>query len=55
MRVGELFGWADRSGVVLGTVGGPEWTALNPRLDGSELEANGVRWSIEGSEGNVDL
>jgi hypothetical protein len=55
MCVGELFGWADRSGVALGKVGGPEWAALNPRLDGSEIEANGVRWSIEGREGNVDL
>jgi hypothetical protein len=55
MRVGELFGWADRSGVVVGVFGGPEWAALNPRSDGSEVEANGVRWGIEGSEGNVDL
>jgi hypothetical protein len=55
MRVGGLFGWADRSGVMLGSVGGPEWAALNPRLDRGEVEANGVRCSIEGSEGNVDL
>jgi hypothetical protein len=55
MRVGELFGWADRSGVVLGEVGGPEWAALDPRLDGGEVEASGVRWSVKECEGNVDL
>ena len=43
------------SGVVLGTVGGPQWTALNPHMNGDDLVANGVRWSIEDSEGEVDL
>jgi hypothetical protein len=55
MRVGGLFGWADRSGVVLGSVGGPEWTALAPCMSGDDLEANGARWSIDQSEGDVDL
>jgi hypothetical protein len=55
LRVGELFGWADHRGVVIGAVGGPEWTALSPYLYGSDLEANGVRWSVEESEGDVDL
>jgi hypothetical protein len=55
LRVGELFGWADSSGVVLGTIGGPEWIALNPTMYGSELEAKGVRWSVDDSEGDVDL
>lgn len=55
LRVGDLFGWADRSGVLLGTVGGPEWIALSPRLYGSDFEANGVRWSVEESEGDVEL
>jgi hypothetical protein len=55
MRVGGLFGWADDSGVVVGDIGGPEWAALSPRLHGHDLEANGVRWNVEDSEGNVDL
>ena len=55
LRVGPQFGWADRSGVVLGTIGGPQWAALNPYLNGNDLVANGVRWSIEVSEGEVHL
>jgi hypothetical protein len=55
MRVGGLFGWADDSGVVVGDIGGPEWAALSPWMRGRDLEANGVRWNVEDSEGNVDL
>jgi len=55
LRAGALFGWADRSGVVVDTIGGPRWTALNPYLTGSDLTANGVRRRIEDSEGDVDL
>ena len=55
VRVGDLFGWADSSGVTLGTIGGPEWRALGPRMNGSDLEANSVRWSVVDSEGVVDL
>lgn len=55
LRVGAQFGWADSSGVVLDTVGGPQWAALDPHMNGSYLVANGVRWNIEDSEGDVDL
>jgi hypothetical protein len=55
LRAGPHFGWADRSGVVLDTIGGPQWTRLNPRVNGSDLVADGVRWRIEDSEGDVDL
>jgi hypothetical protein len=55
LRAGAQFGWADSSGVVLGTIGDAEWTALNAHVDGSDLVANGVRWSIEDSEGDVNL
>ena len=55
VRVGDLFGWADSSGVVLGTVGGPEWGALGVNANGSDLEVNGVRWNVVDSEGVVDL
>jgi len=55
LRAGAHFGWADRNGVVLDTVGGPRWTALNPCMTGNDLTANGVRRRIEDSEGDVDL
>jgi hypothetical protein len=55
LRAGTQFGWADHSGVVLGTIGGPQWAALNPHMNSSQLAANGVRWSIVDSEGDVDL
>jgi hypothetical protein len=55
LRAGARFGWADRSGVVVGEIGGRQWAALDPHLDGSDLTANGVRWRIEDSEGEVDL
>jgi hypothetical protein len=55
MRVGDIFGWADRRGVVLGRVGGPEWILLNPTMRGNDLVADGVRLSIEDTEGDVDL
>jgi hypothetical protein len=55
LRVGAQFGWADRNGVALGAIDGPQWAALNPHMNGDDLMANGVRWSIEDSEGDVDL
>lgn len=55
LRVGEMFGWADDSGVVLGAVGGQEWAALAARNDDGGVEADGIRWSVENSEGNVEL
>ena len=55
LRAGTHFGWADLRGVVLGMVGDPQWTALNPRMNGNDLVANGGRWRIEDSEGEVDL
>ena len=55
LRAGAQFGWADLRGVVLGAVGDPRWATLNPHMNGGDLVANGVRWSIEDSEGEVDL
>jgi len=55
LRVGAHFGWADRNGVVLGAIADRQWAALNPHMNGNDLVANGVRWSIEDSEGDVDL
>jgi hypothetical protein len=55
LRAGAHFGWADHKGVVLDTIGGPQWTALKPHLNDGDLVVNGVRWSIEASEGEVDL
>jgi hypothetical protein len=55
VRVGDRFGWADRGGVVLGTIGGPEWSALSPRMNGKDLEVHGTRWNVVDSEGDMDL
>jgi hypothetical protein len=55
MRVGDVFGWADRAGAVVGEIGAAEWLALSPRVSGSQLEANGVHCKIMETEGNVDL
>jgi len=55
LRAGAQFGWADQSGVVVDTIGGPRWTALNPQVNGDDLVANSVGRSIEDSEGDVDL
>ncbi len=59
VRVGAMFGWADRTRVVLGTVGGAEHRALGIDFAGSvtaggEFQANGVRWTVDESEGNVN-
>ena len=55
LRVGAQFGWADQRGVVVGAIDGPQWAQLNPHLNEGDLVANGVRWSIGDSEGEVDL
>jgi hypothetical protein len=55
LRAGAHFGWADRHGVVVDTIGGAQWTSLSPHVNGSDLVANGVRRRIENSEGDVDL
>jgi len=55
LRAGARFGWADRRGVALGTIGDPQWSALNPHMNADDLVVNGVRWNIEDSEGDVDL
>jgi len=55
MCVGDTFGWASGDGVVVGRVGAPEWDALGPQRLNGDLRANGVRWSVERSEGNVEL
>jgi hypothetical protein len=55
LRVASVFGWADSSGAVLGAIGAQQWRLLSPRICGSELEANGARWTIVDSEGDVKL
>ena len=55
LRAGALFGWADRTGVVLGAIGDSQWTALDPQIKDGDLVANGVRWRIEDSEGEMNL
>jgi hypothetical protein len=52
---GNVFGWAEPRGVVVGPIGTQQWRQLSPRICGSELEANGARWMIVDSEGDVYL
>ncbi|KAB7752997.1 MULTISPECIES: hypothetical protein [Mycobacteriaceae] len=59
VRVGTMFGWADGTQVVLGTVGGDEQRALGIDFAdmasvGDEIQANGVHWTVDNSEGNVN-
>jgi hypothetical protein len=54
LRVGELFGWAGGATVVIGEVGGPQWRALAIEPSDDDVHSNGVRWSIQGREGNVN-
>lgn len=53
VRVGPQFGWAAGGEVVIDEVGTPRWDALDIDVVGHQLQSNGVRWSIERSEGNV--
>lgn len=52
LRVGGLFGWATSGEVVIDAVHGPRWDALV--ITGEHLQANGVRWTAERCEGNVN-
>ena len=52
MRVGDLFGWAGGGTVVIDSVEGPRWNALG--ITGEHVQANGVRWTVVNSEGNVN-
>jgi len=51
MRVGDLFGWAGSGSVVIGTLGGQEWTQLDITHDDDHVDAVGQRWSVQRSEG----
>jgi hypothetical protein len=55
LRAGDMYGWADRSGVRVDSVAAPEFSMLKPVGHTNELEANGVRWSVVEYEGDVDL
>jgi hypothetical protein len=52
LRVGALFGWAGGGEVTIGEVDGPRWNALD--ITGEHLQANGVRWTVNDSEGSVN-
>jgi len=59
VRVGAMFGWADGTQVVLGTVGGDAQRALGIDFAdmasvGDQIQANGVHWTVDNSEGNVN-
>jgi hypothetical protein len=52
MRVGGLFGWAGGGTVLIDSVEGPRWNALV--ISGEHVWADGVRWTVERYEGNVN-
>lgn len=54
VRAGALFGWADRGQVLIGVVGGTEYQTLGIVISGNQIQANGVHWTVDQSEGNVD-
>jgi len=55
VRVGELFGWAGGGVVTIDAIGGTTWQALDISCSESQVHANGVRWIIDRSEGNVNI
>jgi hypothetical protein len=55
VRAGAHFGWACANEVYIDDVGAPRWAALGIDLASRQVHANGLRWSIQRSEGAVEL
>lgn len=55
VRVGMIIGWLGAGEVVIDTVGGPRWAALVVHMEGEQIQANGVHWVVERTEGTVNL
>ncbi|MFV8052961.1 hypothetical protein [Mycobacterium sp. 48b] len=55
VRVGPIFGWLGAGGVVIDRIGGPRWAALAIDMAGQQIQANGVLWVVERTEGTVNL
>lgn len=55
VRAGGLFGWADGVRTVIGARDDADYQKLEITLSGNVIRANGVRWTVQKSEGNVDL
>ncbi|WP_264040107.1 hypothetical protein [Mycolicibacterium hodleri] len=51
MRVGDLFGWAGSGSVVIGALGGVEWTNLEIAPSDDHVDAVGQRWRVQRCEG----
>lgn len=54
VRAGTLFGWADSAGVVIGAVDDDRYRELGINKAGNEIQAAGVRWIVQQSEGDVN-
>jgi hypothetical protein len=52
--VGAVFGWAGGGVVVIDTVGGARWQALGIGCFENQVQANGARWAIDRTEGDID-
>ncbi len=55
VRVGPIFGWLGAGEAVIDTVDGPRWAALAIEVEGKQIQANGVLWVVERTEGTVNL
>jgi hypothetical protein len=55
LRVGSRFGWAADTSVTIGAVGDDRWDALSIVMSGNRLRANGVRWDVQRTEGELEL
>lgn len=55
LRVGGRFGWAAADSVTVGAVGDSRWNAMAVGTSRTHLRADGVRWDVERSEGEVQL
>ncbi|MDV3127087.1 hypothetical protein M1247_19340 [Mycobacterium sp. 21AC1] len=55
VRVGARFGWGGGGVVVIGNVGGSRWRALGIGCSGGQIQTNGVRWTVEHTEGELNL
>lgn len=54
LRVGDRFGWAGVDSVVVGAVGDDRWSALEVRTSETHVHADGVRWDVQRTEGEVN-
>ncbi|MEZ0051982.1 hypothetical protein ABIA30_002994 [Mycobacterium sp. MAA66] len=53
--VGQMFGWACSAEVYIGCIGSAAWDGLRVGAQGSQIQVDGVLWTVSDSEGSVQL